>query len=275
MTGQRGESRFFSDAELTAHLDGALDEADAAAIEDRLATDASLRDRLALLDAGGLDFRAAYEGLLAEAPQDRLQARLDAATRSATTPAAGKRAWRPLALAAGIAVAFFLAGAAADRLIFPAHEAEVSDVASGGDEDQDWRQVVALYFSLYSADTLQGFSDDAAARQRALDLMGKRLGTTLDQKSVAIASADFKAARLLSYDDKPLGQILYLDPRYGPLALCITRAEGDEEAPASERRLGLNIAHWSRGGLSYMLIGRNPPADLEHLADGLATRLAS
>ena len=64
------------DARLVAFIDGELDERARAFLEERLAIDSVLRERLSRLQEGDRPFTAAFEALLDEAPVQRLEASL-------------------------------------------------------------------------------------------------------------------------------------------------------------------------------------------------------
>lgn len=55
-----------------------------------------------------------------------------------------------------------------------------------------------------------------------LTAVGAQLGVSLSPESVSLPGAEFRRAQILDYDGVLIGQLTYLDPRHGPLALCIT-----------------------------------------------------
>lgn len=267
-------NRPITDEELVAYLDGELALDRRAALEGRLAEEPALRRRLERLEDGGRPFRQAFDVLLQDAPADRLEAMLDAqpgaAARKVRRPS--RTAW----IAAAAAILLFAAGIGLGSLIRPLApppaQTVAEDTAEGG---EDWRQAVAVYLSLYTAETLASLPDDDALRMRQLAAVSDKLGLTLTPERVALPALQFKRAQLLDYEGEALAQLAYLDPEFGPVAFCII-AEGDEsEAQRTERRLGMNIVYWADRGYYFMLIGRAPAEQLRPLADRLAERISS
>jgi anti-sigma factor RsiW len=257
------------DALLVAFLDDALDEAERDRLLARLEGDAALRARLEALRSGGLPFAPAFEALLEEAPLDRLRASLAAAPAREASPAGKARvSWpRRRALAAALAVAVFLAGLAAGRLAPPWPSRQTVE-----ENREDWRDAVAQYMSLYTADTFASAADDPAARAADLTALGQKLGVALTPDRVALSDLTFERAELLSYDQAPLGQLAYLDAREGPVLFCIL-SDSRPDAPVDRVELrGFAAASWAHGGRGFMVIGRLPAERIAQLATGLAQR---
>ena len=103
------------DRELTAYLDGELDEAERAALDARLEGDPTLRARLGALRAAADRTRLAFAALLETAPLADMRTRLDAAL--AASPARAAPPWRQrvAATAAAVAIVAFAAGLGAGR----------------------------------------------------------------------------------------------------------------------------------------------------------------
>ncbi|MOA69830.1 hypothetical protein D3C78_1982580 [compost metagenome] len=57
------------------------------------------------------------------------------------------------------------------------------------------------------------------------------------------------------------------------MALCVTRSNSGNRHFARERRHEMNIVYWADLEHAWMLIGRNPMANLEEMAKALRTRL--
>jgi anti-sigma factor RsiW len=247
------------DALLVAFLDNALGNAEREGLVARLAEDADLKARLEQMRAGGLSFAPAFAALLAEAPLDRLRA----FAAVPKTPVSPSRTMRPgrQALVAAAAVALLLVGFAVGRLTQGAAESE-----------QNWRGAVAEYMSLYTADTFAGTPNDPALQAGSLKAVGLKIGMPLTPERVAVANLPFKLAILLSYDQTPLGELVYLDPLHGPVLFCII-ANAQADAPLSNSTMrGFPAASWQRGGRGFMVIGQLPPQRIAEIATELQQR---
>jgi anti-sigma factor RsiW len=251
------------DERLTAFIDGALDDSERVALRARLDAEPDLRARLALLRQADLPYVGAFAPVLEKAPVDRLQAMLDGALRGAITPASRMRLFVRLA-AAAIAALLFVGGYSLGRLTM--HEGAPSSSAS---REEDWRQTVAEYMSLYTPDTFATVSADLSPR--ALKAFGQKLGLDLSADSIALPGASPHVAMMLQYDGAPLGEIAYLDGA-DPLAFCIRPVAEPDSAPKLETRDGFASASWAHRGRSYMLIGRAPQQRIAELAQALAAR---
>jgi hypothetical protein len=245
------------DEQLVAYLDDQLDSEQRQRIDAAIAEDPMLGLRLQWLNRSSLPFKAAYDELGRQAPVDRLQAMLD------TLPTPAKpginRRWF-LAAAAGLVAG----GVLADRLFLGWQMSQ---------EKSNWRQLVADYMVLYVPQTLDHLPTDEAAQRTQLSTIDARLGLSLATTQLTLPHAQFKRAQILEYDGVPIAQISYLDAVHGPLALCITRSNSGSRQVAHERRHEMNIVYWAGMEHAWMLIGRNPVADLEAMATAVRTRL--
>ncbi|WP_191488442.1 anti-sigma factor family protein [Pseudomonas sp. FEN] len=251
-----------TDEQLVAFLDDEVDAEERNRIEAALAHDEAVAERLEWLMRSELPFQETYDELLEQAPRARLTAML------ATLPA--HQAAAPMSRRGFLAVAasFMLAGIAADRL-FQAWRTPAPP------SDSNWRGLVADYMALYTAQTLENLPGDEAAHRAQLQGVKQRLGLTLEPVQVQLPVVQLKRAQMLEYEQTPIAQINYLDPRHGPLALCITRSQTGARAVAQEVRHGMNVVFWSGPTYAYMLIGHNPVAELNNMADLLRQRFAS
>ncbi|KAA8561315.1 hypothetical protein FX985_01367 [Pseudomonas extremaustralis] len=239
-----------SDEWLVAYLDGELEVEQRAFIADQVRTDPVLAARLEALQCADLPFKAAFDSVLGQAPTARMQAMLNALP-AAQPPALSRR--RFLAVAAGFAVA----GAVADRLFISWPRAQSA---------QGWRASVAEYMALYTPQTLENLSADRASYIAQLNGVGAQLGLPLSLEAVTLPGAEFRRAQILDYEGVVIGQLTYLDPRHGPLALCITASQKGAQPVATEQRRGMNVVYWASLSHGFMLIGRNTFEDLQIMA---------
>jgi len=241
----------FPDEVLVAWLDNQLSEAQREQFAQRLQNDDILAERVTQLSYSNLPFHDAFEPMLAEAPVADLQARLNAISDPVSAPSSTNMRGVSRRHLLAAAVSFLAVGIAVGRYAVPVETPE---------KDLGWRNLVAQYMSLYSTDTLVDIHESAQQHDKELLRVNSTLGTSLTTTQLALPGAELKNARLLNYDQYNIAQITYLDPAYGPMALCITRAsQRSDTGPQSEVRRGMNVIYWRAKGYNYMLIGHNPP----------------
>ena len=254
------------DAILTAYLDGELGAAERASLETRLLAEPMLKVRLEQLGRGGRAFGPAYDALLSAAPADKLAATLAdliAKHEHAGRRAAGSRMRPLMALAAALVI--FVAGGLAGYF--------VPLLTAKPPAPPGWRQVVAEYQGLTTAETLAAIPDNATAIAQELTTIGGKLAIDLSTDKLALPDAALKRAQLFEFRGRPLVQLAYLSPASGPLALCIIANGRPDEPIAFEMREGFNIVFWTDHGRGYMLIGKAPRDKLEAYAGDLAARV--
>ncbi|KAF1033650.1 MAG: hypothetical protein GAK37_00004 [Pseudomonas sp.] len=246
-----------TDELLVAYLDGELDAERRLQVDTLLRADPVVAASLDRLKEGSLPFKAAFAPLLDQAPTEQLQSMLKTLP-GAQAPTLSRRSF--LALAAS----FTVAGVVADRLFMGWPRS-----APG----QGWRASVAEYMALYTPETLANLSTDANSHAAQLRDVGSQLGLPLTPDAVNLPGAEFRRAQILDYDGVLIGQLTYLDPRHGPLALCITAAKAGAVAMTTEQRRGMNVVFWSKRAHAFMLIGRNPFEDLQIMARAVGQTL--
>lgn len=282
MTGESDDFPIPSDEELTAFIDGELEEGHRARLLDLMERDPAVAARVEHLSRASLPYGEAFRPLLDAAPTANLQRMLNGmpAPPVATALPAAANAVIPLTrrrLFGAIAVSV-AAGVLGDRLLVrllgTGVTDELADDDGGPDRERHWHGVVAQYMGLYTRETLGGTTPGRDAQSAQLATLNRPLNLSLTPEAVEVAGAEFRRAQILSYDDMPLAQITYLDPRSGPLALCILRRPGTVRGVEQEMRGGLSIAYWSGLDHAALLIGRLPPADLTAKAETVRGRLA-
>jgi anti-sigma factor RsiW len=246
------------DERLSALIDNELDEDEKTVLLARLAQDETLRERLEALRQDRARLAASFDALLAQAPVDRLRAAIPAA--DAELPAQPKRTIGWLELAAGIAIGLLLAGAA-------------SWVGFGArPERETWQSAVVEYMDLYTPETFAQSNPDSAAEAKQLQAVSARVGVDLTPEKLAVADLRYRAALNFAYEGDPLVEIAYTEADGAPVLFCVIANGRPDAQPRTVTREGLSYVAWSRGGRSYMFVGRMPEQRVAELARTLVAR---
>ena len=245
----------FSDETLVAYLEGTLDAGEARAIEDAVADDPTLEQRLMALDPFAPVVKQVFEAVPAQTPH------VDLPDTYASTPASSVAgSWRLLAVAASVAV---IAVSATFWVTRPA--------------EMGWAEQAAIYQSLYVPDTIATLDNSPAALDVQFAQAEEQLGRSLNRNALeALPGLDLKRAQVLSFKGKPLIQIVFADAQGQPLAFCVIR-----QGPAAPNKdveqavlSGLATATWAQGGYGYMLLGSDAQTDLGGQLDTLTALFA-
>lgn len=258
----------YGDEAIIAWLDGEMSAPDALRFEAAFREDRQLAARTAELKSIAQNYQQAFAPLLEQAPVARMRSRLDAhlaampaPKSSAPLPAFSRRAM----IAASLT--FLLIGSGLGYLARPD--------AGEPDESENIRDLEARYMSLYSAETLLDMDSSPAILQRGLARTAEDIGLALKPQQLALPGAELKMVRILRYERTTIAQIAWIQAAYGPMALCISPDSPQNDTRiAAERRHGMNLAWWRANGYQFVLIGRNPGAQLHDNARQLQDLLS-
>lgn len=231
----------FSDETLLAYLEGTLDETQSRAIEAAVEDDAELERRLMSLDPFAPMVEQVFARLPAEAPQIDLP--------EPVAPARSGGFLRLVAVAASTAIAAFALTFWTTR---PA--------------DLGWAEQAAIYQSLYVPETIASLDNSNESLDMQFANAEEKLGRSLNRDTLEdLPGLELKRAQVLSFNGKPLIQIVFADDQGQPFAFCIIR-QGPAAPNAEVKQAvlsGLATATWAQDGFGYMLLGSNPQTDLD------------
>ncbi|ANE77436.1 anti-sigma factor family protein [Dickeya solani] len=257
----------YSDEAIVAWLDGEMNDTDAQRFEQVLRSDDQLAVRIATLQKSDLAFKEAFAPLLDDAPQARMQHRLEQLLT--TTPSSGETSPRTGVSRRSLIAAslsFLVMGSGLGYLARPA--------SAVGSESEKIRDLEARYMSLYSAETLLDMDSASPVLARGLARTAQDIGLHLSEQQLIIQGAELKMVRMLRYDSTSIAQIAWMHADYGPMALCISPdRQRNATAINNEQRHGMHLAWWHAGGYQFVLIGRNPVSQLSDSALRLQTSL--
>ncbi|MCB1514822.1 MAG: hypothetical protein H6876_04410 [Hyphomicrobiaceae bacterium] len=238
----------YSDQTLLDFLNGKLPDATRREIEADLLIDQDLERRVMALDDVAPIVAEAFKQIPGPERVERL---------AKTIAPAPRRPWRSAPLVAGLAASIVVCALATFYLF---------------NAQQDWRNVVAQYQSLYVPETVANLNIDASQMKSDLERAAAavRMPLSLD----AIGSVDglkLRRIQTLGFKGQPVIQILYTDQAGMPIAFCLTT--GDDGTAGSATRTGLASYSWGAGTHQFMIIGPIDQTDLNRLAAILEKRV--
>lgn len=234
------------DSILVAYVDGELDAEAARSVEAALAQDAEARRKVRDLSRSAGLLRGAFGAVLHDPVPENL---IDKIMRYPVSDAPQRRTALKWTLAASIA--FLLGGGAIGYMAATVGPEPLSAEARVG-----WLiTYIAQYHRIYAGEKRHLVEVGADQTPHIEAWLGKRLGRQLKVPDLSAEALEFKGARLLVFDDKPVVQLMYL-PRDGrPIAICITRSDGEDSSAKLDRRDDLNLLHWRSAGYVYVVVG--------------------
>lgn len=253
-------------AKLSAYLDGELDAADAAAIEDLLANDPAVQAELDALM--GIDAMA-QEQFAAEldAPVPfALAQQIKAAelTPAANTPTPARPIWG--ALAAGLVV-FALGGFGGYAF---------KDLTTPPVQTAGWLDAIADYHGVYAAQGRHLVEVGAEEADHIETWLGNTIGTSFSIPDLTAFDLTFEGGRLLVANGKPVAQLMYRDPTGAVVALCLQKSDSETSGPPTfnARTInGFDFVSWRGGDAQYVVIGDGGFAGLNDIAAAAAVEI--
>lgn len=255
-----------NDQLLLAYIDGALAPDLRGEVEAAIAHSPELASQAFALQASRLPYQAAFNQQKLPPMPERLRRSVDElvsvsgrAPASASKPSMPRPRWQA---GAWLAAAFF-AGAIFHTVLMS------SGIPTGGMDP--WVQAVVSYQDLYIRDTVVNVREDRNVTEALLADIRLRDGIPVQIPDLRSAGLEFKRIQRLSYQNKPLIQIVYLPERGEPVALCIFGETKPDAAIKSQRVDQMTTVTWRRNGLAYVLLGKDSKADLKKIGETLAT----
>ena len=257
-----------SDEQLSAWLDGELDEPARAAVDAWLREHPEDAARVRLWSADRDALRARFDPVLGEAVPEALRQTVLQAGRRAP-PAA---AWRH-ARAAGLLLGGIALGAALSWQLKPL--ADPAAAAAG--RVPGWTQRAAVAHAVYvsevrhpvEVDTRVGAPDEQRAQQEHLARwLGKRLGMPVRLFDLRAQGFELVGGRLLPDAVGPSAQLMYQNASGQRVTFYLRRPEpGTHTAFRFQREGELDMFYWAEEGFGCALVGNLPRERLLALAE--------
>lgn len=249
---------------LSAYLDGEVDPAEAAEIEQVIASNPDahgLLEQLMLADATARDeFEQDLDAPVSfDLSKMIMSADLD--DHHQTTPTAPRRPiWG--ALAAGIAV--FMIGGLGGYALKSSTQIE---------PDTRWIAAVAQYHAVYAGQSRHLVEVGANESDHIETWLGNTIGASFTIPDLSQHGLTFQGGRLVVANGKPVAQLMYLDANGTVIALCLQSNDGGTQGGATfkETTIGdFDFVTWSGDSADYVVIGPMGAPDLGAIAQSAA-----
>ena len=234
-----------TEAELHAHVDGALPEGDRAGVEAWLASHPEDAERVRAYAEQNALLRSFYNPVLEELVPAKLLA-------------VGPRAWWSYAAAAGIfalgiGLGWFVRGVFIIPMVVPSPLARQAAIAH------------VVYFP----EVRHPVEVTADEEEHLVRWLSKRLGTALKAPKLAPLGYELVGGRLLSGPQGPVAHFMYQDARGQRLTLYVSKQRGEPRDTAfrfsQEERV--SVFYWVDGNFGYALSGEVRREQLLKVAD--------
>jgi anti-sigma factor RsiW len=279
------------DLHLMAYVDGELSPLDRHEVEREMSRSVDVSDRVALLKASQLPYQEAFAHQKLPPVPESLTRKIEEMARAATAGVASSKtganddvllhgannppsapvrsrlrnapAWAAVAFVVGV-----FCGGAALRLMpeaGPGLNASSVPLASATDQASPWVRAAAGYQELYSRDTVAELRPDMASSAQTVDEIRKLDGLAVHVPDLSAAGLKFKRVQRLTFNGKPLVQIVYLPKTGAPVALCVMKEPKPNQTVLQQRVNKMDVVTWRQEELSYALIGEPNNVDLTAL----------
>jgi anti-sigma factor RsiW len=282
---------------LMAYVDGTLTARERQEVERQIAASADAAACVARLEASRLPYREAFCSLkLPPVPASLARrveelARMHVATTNAgaarqsrrysanaddTAPMSGTPEPRPmirsrLRVAPGWLAVAFVAGAFCLGAVLRLSPTEGMSGA-GGTSASPWIHAAVGYQQLYSRVTVSDVQADPSDVDRRVDAIRREDRLPLRVPDLSDAGLTFRQVQRLRFHGRPLIQLVYLPDKGEPVALCLMKQSGADQAITRQTVSGMNVVTWRQGELDYALIGASDGVDLATLGRRIADR---
>jgi len=251
--------------ELREWVDGESDPERSNVIEAAVKNSADLQDMVASLEASRLPYREAYAAVPFPDMPDTLRQNIDTMVAdSGEVQARRNRFPIPLAVAGLVAAAMagYLFGTVKDQneTIDPA---TVASINSSADAFESFSQAVASYQALYVRETVEGTVNNNVPAVAARLLEDADLKVQVPD--LTAHGYRFVRAQQLSFNGKPLVQLVYLGDTGLPLAFCFMAEDSGASDLVLERHHGLQTAEWSAADKRFVIVSDADNAQLQEM----------
>jgi hypothetical protein len=141
--------------------------------------------------------------------------------------------------------------------------------AGGG---QSWVAAATGYQKLYTRETVAYTEEAPAVSSKIIEDVRHKDQLDVRVPDMSSAGLTFKWIQRLSFNNKPLVQIVYLPQRGPPIALCVMKDVKPDQPVAAKTVDATNVVTWRQAELSYALIGKPEGVNMDALARQISNR---
>jgi anti-sigma factor RsiW len=288
------------DAILLAYVDGDLPPDERRKIEARIQASSETAERVALLRASQLDFADAFAHRKLPPVPESLTHKIEEMVRAhqlkgaqaspaASVPVSANDTSIPSAPSAPVrsrlrAVPVWLAAACVagafacglflrlGPLLNPGVPVEGGTAVASAGAGLSWVAAATGYQKLYTRETVAYTQEDPAVFSKIIDDIRHEDRLAIRVPDLSSAGLTFKWVQRLSFNNKPLVQIVYLPQKGPPIALCVMKEVKPDQAVTAKTVDAMNVVTWRQAELSYALIGKAEGVDLNALGRQISNR---
>lgn len=284
------------DAVLLAYVDGDLPPDELRSVEDRIRTSSEITEKVALLRASQVDFADAFAHQSLPPVPESLIVKIDAMTRAhgaqgipasandaSANPAGanvllarsrlrGVPVWLAAAcVACAFACGLFLRlGPLSNPGLSAMGGSPLASMSAGA--GQTWVAAAAGYQKLYTRETVEYNEEDPAVVSETIADIRQQDRLEIRVPDLSGAGLKFKWIQRLSFNNKPLVQIVYLPQKGPPIALCVVKDVKPDQPVTTKTVDAMNVVTWRQAELSYALIGTPEGVDMDALGRQISNR---
>lgn len=242
--------------QLSAYLDGELDQTEAAVVEARLEADPEARlemDALIKADALAQEF---FEDQLSDPVPFALAQQIKATPLEDRPAPATRPIWGTLAAS----LVFFAMGGIGGYTL----KGQDPPVQTAG-----WLAAVADYHAVYASQGRHLVEVGADESDHIETWLGNTIGASFSIPDLSSFGLTFEGGRLLVANGKPVAQLMYRTSDGTVIALCLQKSsKPDTETPVFNDQTinGFDFVSWSAGGADYVVIGPEGQPGLNDIA---------
>ncbi|MEZ5669686.1 MAG: anti-sigma factor [Alphaproteobacteria bacterium] len=135
-----------------------------------------------------------------------------------------------------------------------------------------WLTQVAQYHRAYSAESRHLVEVPAAESEHITAWLGERLDRPFAIPDLAGQGLDFRGARMLIIDGKPVAQLMYAqdDAIFG---LCFLATDGADAGFSETTRDELGLVSWRDAGYAFVVVGPSSTGELLEIAESARAQI--